>query len=81
MRGNFPSSKMDQFMLRFPDGMRQKFKAMAALNRRSLNSEVIFHLERALASAAATAGASFAGATPAVASDKTALAGGPINQR
>lgn len=78
-RGSYPSEKLDQFMLRFPDGMRQRFKSMAALNRRSLNSEVVFHLERALASATATTEASFAGATPVVASDETALNSGPIH--
>lgn len=82
MRGDYPSSKMDQFMLRFPDGMRQRFKAMAALNRRSLNSEVVFHLERALASAAASTGAGLGNQTPVDAfNDATALAGGPINPR
>lgn len=80
-RGQYPSEKMDQFMLRFPDGMRQRFKAMAALNRRSLNSEVVFHLERALASAAATTEGSLQARTPAVALDETALQGGPINPR
>lgn len=38
----------DQFMIRFPDGMRQQLKSMAALNRRSLNAEVIILIERAL---------------------------------
>jgi hypothetical protein len=52
---NLPTGRTsDQYMLRFPEGMRQKLKALAALNRRSLNSEVIFHLDRALANETAT---------------------------
>lgn len=77
----YPSESLDKLMLRMPDGMRPRLKAMAALNRRSLNSEVIVHLERALASATATTGASFAGATPAVASDEAAMHGGSIHPR
>ncbi len=79
--GTMEGRSSEQYMLRFPCGMRQKFKAMAALNRRSLNSEVIFHLDRALASAAATTEGSLQARTSAVAFDETALQGGPINPR
>lgn len=35
----------DQYMLRFPDGMRDALKAEAARNNRSLNAEIIARLE------------------------------------
>ncbi|MBR9765920.1 MAG: Arc family DNA-binding protein [Rhodobacteraceae bacterium] len=35
----------DQFMLRFPDGMREALKIEAARNHRSLNSEILHRLE------------------------------------
>lgn len=34
--------------LRLPDGMRDRLKSTAALNRRSMNAEIIFRLERDL---------------------------------
>ncbi|GEK69565.1 Arc family DNA-binding protein [Paracoccus denitrificans] len=36
-------------MLRFPDGVRDRIKAMAAENERSMNAEIIFHLRKAIA--------------------------------
>jgi len=39
----------NQFMLRLPDGMRGVIKARAAENERSMNSEIIFHLRKAIA--------------------------------
>ncbi|MBY3119949.1 Arc family DNA-binding protein [Rhizobium laguerreae] len=47
-----PGRGADQVMLRLPDGMRDKLKARAAANRRSMNSEIIVCLEKAVASAA-----------------------------
>ncbi len=44
-RGDFPSAKQDQFMVRFPDGMRDRLKADAAENNRSLNAEIIARLQ------------------------------------
>lgn len=38
----------DQFMLRLPGGLRERIKANAELNRRSMNSEIVLHLENAL---------------------------------
>lgn len=35
----------DIFSIRFPDGVRQRVKALAALNRRSMNAEVILAIE------------------------------------
>jgi plasmid stability protein len=39
----------DQYMLRFPDGMRERLKQIAAENNRSLNAEIIARLETTLA--------------------------------
>ena len=77
----YPSQTADRMNIRLPDGLRDELKVRAAMNRRSMNAEVIFHLERALASAAATTEGSLQAHTSAVAFDETALQGGPINQR
>lgn len=44
-RGDFPSSKQDQFVLRFPDGMRDTIKEAADESGRSMNAEIIARLE------------------------------------
>jgi plasmid stability protein len=71
----------DGLNIRLPDGLRDHLKTRAAENRRSMNAEVVFHLERALRSATAATGETLQGEAPAAASDETALAGGPIHQR
>ncbi|MGV1768804.1 Arc family DNA-binding protein [Agrobacterium vitis] len=38
----------DKYVLRFPDGMRDRLKEHAALNNRSLNAEIIHRLEVSL---------------------------------
>jgi plasmid stability protein len=43
----FPSDQQDKFMLRLPDGMRERIKAKAEENGRSMNSEIVDTLERA----------------------------------
>lgn len=43
---NFPSDKLDKFMLRFPDGMRDRVREASELNGRSMNSEIIHRLEQ-----------------------------------
>lgn len=44
-----PSAPHDKFMLRFPDaGVRQQLKARAALNRRSLNAEILCLIDAGL---------------------------------
>ncbi|RIY00869.1 Arc family DNA-binding protein [Aureimonas flava] len=43
-RGDYPSAKQDQYMLRFPDGMRERLKHEAEMNGRSLNAEIIYRL-------------------------------------
>jgi len=42
------SSDLDKFIARFPDGLRDRLRSSADENRRSMNSELIFHLDRAL---------------------------------
>lgn len=39
----------DQFLLRLPEGLRTRVKEVAETNRRSMNSEIIYQLERSLA--------------------------------
>ncbi|WP_204840135.1 Arc family DNA-binding protein [Cereibacter azotoformans] len=38
----------EQFVLRMPDGLRDRIKVTATINRRSMNAEILYHLERAL---------------------------------
>lgn len=40
------SRKLDQFIVRFPDGMRERIAETAASNGRSMNAEIIETLER-----------------------------------
>ena len=41
----------DKFMLRLPDGLRHRVKEAAVSNRRSMNAEIVFHLEKIFAEA------------------------------
>ena len=47
-RGDYPSSKAEQYIVRFPQGMRERIKARAAENMRSMNSEIVLMLQRGL---------------------------------
>ena len=40
-----PSRKLDQYIVRFPDGMRDRLKDEALKNKRSLNAEIVARLE------------------------------------
>lgn len=40
------SRYLDKIMLRLPDGMRDQIKQVSAQNKRSMNSEIVFQLER-----------------------------------
>jgi len=40
-----PSDLADKFMLRLPDGMRERIKASALRNNRSMNAEIVSCLE------------------------------------
>lgn len=46
MASTKPGRDSDQFALRLPDGMRDKIKASAEENGRSMNAEIVFALER-----------------------------------
>ena len=37
----YPSDKQDQYMVRFPDGLRDRIKRDAKINRRSMNAEIV----------------------------------------
>ncbi|MGB3814038.1 MAG: Arc family DNA-binding protein [Shinella sp.] len=46
MAQDTPSRKLDQYIVRFPDGMRDRLKVAAAENNRSLNAEIVARLEQ-----------------------------------
>ncbi|CAN7626001.1 Arc family DNA-binding protein [Aminobacter sp. LjRoot7] len=43
-----PSREADKYIIRFPDGMRERIRERAAANRRSMNAEIVHYLDRAL---------------------------------
>jgi hypothetical protein len=43
---NMPSPRSDQFPLRLPDGRRERIKAKAKENLRSMNAEIVVQLAR-----------------------------------
>ncbi len=45
-RPKYPSDQQDQFMLRLPNGLRDRIKAYAKQHNRSMNAEIIRILER-----------------------------------
>lgn len=73
-----PSSELPKFMLRLPDGLRGRIKAVAAANRRSMNAEIIVALEEHLR---VTTGGAFQGATPPSPAETAACQGGNLNHR
>lgn len=46
-KSKYPSDNLDKFMLRLPEGMREKIKAHAEENGRSMNSEITHQLNKA----------------------------------
>ena len=42
----YPSQTQDKFVLRLPDGMRDRIKRAAEANNRSMNAEIVATLER-----------------------------------
>ncbi|MGV2110158.1 Arc family DNA-binding protein [Agrobacterium salinitolerans] len=48
IKKRFPSDKADQYIVRFPEGMRDTIKAEAEKNGRSMNSEIIARISRTL---------------------------------
>lgn len=49
-REKFPSDDVDRLMVRFPPGMRERLKAEAEANKRSMNAEIVARLEASLSS-------------------------------
>ena len=47
--GKMVGKRADQYMLRFPDGMRENLAKLATANGRSMNTEIIAALEKHLA--------------------------------
>ena len=43
-----PSKQLDQFVLRLPAGMRERIRAVADANNRSMNAEIVSRLEDSL---------------------------------
>lgn len=43
-----PSQQADRFIVRLPDGMRDKIKQQSASNHRSMNAEMVFLIERGM---------------------------------
>lgn len=41
----YPSDKQEQFMVRFPDGLRDRIRMAAEKNNRSMNAEIVATLE------------------------------------
>ncbi len=41
----YPSEQQERFIVRLPDGMRDKLKAAASDNNRSMNAEIVARLE------------------------------------
>lgn len=48
--GEYPIQPQDKYVVRFPDGMRDRLKAAAEANKRSMNAEIIARLDRSLMS-------------------------------
>lgn len=48
MKKSYPSDKQDQYMIRFPDGMRDRIKEEADKNGRSMNAEIVARLWQSL---------------------------------
>lgn len=56
LNGN--SRTADKFVVRLPDGMRERIAEIANTNHRSMNSEIILHLEKLVDDATPIKGAS-----------------------
>lgn len=54
MSKQFPSDQKDKFMLRLPDGMRERIAAAAEKGGRSMNSEIVHRLENSFGAALAS---------------------------
>ncbi|MGV0879433.1 Arc family DNA-binding protein [Martelella sp. FLE1502] len=70
------SRGMDQIALRTPDGLRDRIKAAAIENGRSMNSEIVYQLGKIYPANAATEGQIGVGSSAAASSNSADLAGG-----
>lgn len=52
----YPSQDADKYVLRFPPGLRERVKQSANVNHRSMNAEMIHHIEAGLGKAKSPAG-------------------------
>jgi hypothetical protein len=48
MAQDYPSQKLDQFLLRLPDGMRDQIAAAARSNNRTMTAEIVWRLQASL---------------------------------
>ncbi|WP_404976315.1 Arc family DNA-binding protein [Agrobacterium larrymoorei] len=48
-----PTRKGDQFVIRMPDGLRNRIKVHAKINLRTMNAEIVYQLSRAYSETAA----------------------------
>lgn len=46
MAQDAPSRHLDQFMVRFPDGIRDRLQDEAKAHNRSMNAEIVWRIER-----------------------------------
>ncbi|MFD9897492.1 Arc family DNA-binding protein [Mesorhizobium sp. NPDC059025] len=58
------SRNAEKYIIRFPDGMRERIRECAAENRRSMNAEIVHYLDRALSEHAQTKGPAEAATSP-----------------
>jgi len=49
-RSQYPSEQADKYLLRLPDGMRERLKDAAKENNRSMNAEIVARLEQSFLS-------------------------------
>jgi Arc-like DNA binding domain len=50
MSADFPSRRLDKFVLRLPEGMRDQVDAAARTNKRTMNAEIVQRLEASFSS-------------------------------
>ena len=75
------SRTLDKFIIRMPEGWRDRFKQIAKQNRRSVNAEILIHLGKVLEDHDNSATGNSLQARPAADAEQTALQGGdPIHQ-
>ena len=71
------SRTADKYVMRLPDGLRDRIKEIAKANRRSMNAEIVLVLERAFGAETAATGEILAD-SPVAALNTTARQGSDI---